>query len=140
MSTARILKEQVSVLGQFSDERLERLVSGSEKATFEAGQAILRQGDEATHFGIILGGTVAASVEGDGGESRVLGRLEAGDTFNELSLMTGDTVLADFVAETRCEVLLVPVSLFQSVIVSEPSRHSSGKCSVQARSCAVRRS
>ena len=120
MSTARILKEQVSVLGQFSEDRLERLVSGSEKASFEAGKAILRQGDEATHFGIVLSGTVAASVNGDGGARRILGHLKAGDTFNEMALMTGDAVLADFVTESRCEVLLVPVSLFQSVIVSEP--------------------
>jgi acetate kinase len=29
-------------------------------------------------------------------------------------------VQADFIAETRCEVLFIPVSLFQSVIVAEP--------------------
>ena len=121
VSTARILKEHVSVLRQFSDERLEQLVKGSREASFEAGRAILHQGDEATHLGIVLSGTVAASVNGDGGARQVLGRLNAGDTFNEMALMTGDTVLADFVAESRCEVLLVPVSLFQSVIVSEPS-------------------
>ena len=46
--------------------------------------------------------------------------MKAGDTFNEMALMTGDTVLADFIAESRCEVLLIPVSLFQSVIVAEP--------------------
>ncbi len=34
--------------------------------------------------------------------------------------MTGDAVLADFIAESRCEVLFIPVSLFQSVIVAEP--------------------
>ena len=49
-----------------------------------------------------------------------LGQLKAGDTFNEMALMTGDAVLADFIAESRCEVLLIPVSLFQSVIVAEP--------------------
>ena len=37
-----------------------------------------------------------------------------------MALMTGDAVLADFIAESRCEVLLIPVSLFQSVIVAEP--------------------
>ena len=34
--------------------------------------------------------------------------------------MTGDPLLADFIAESRCDVLLIPVSLFQSVIVAEP--------------------
>src|SRR4030095_7574094 len=32
----------------------------------------------------------------------------------------GQPLLADFVAKSPCEVLLVPVSLFQSLIVAEP--------------------
>src|SRR5262249_61366590 len=87
---------------------------------FAAGETIVLQGDEATHFGVVLSGTVRAGVLGEGAGRQPLGRLEAGDTFNELALMTGDAVLADFVAESRCEVLLIPASLFQSVIVAEP--------------------
>src|SRR5262249_32099416 len=66
-------------------------------------------------------GTIHASVLGDGAMRQSLGRLKAGDTFNELALMTGNAVAADFIAESRCEVLLIPVSLFQSVIVAEPA-------------------
>ena len=50
-----------------------------------------------------------------------LGQLKAGDTFNEMALMTGEAVPADFIAESRCELLLIPVALFQSVIVAEPA-------------------
>ena len=41
--------------------------------------------------------------------------------------MTGNPLLADFIAESHCEVLLIPVSLFQSIIVAEPGavRHIS---------------
>ena len=46
--------------------------------------------------------------------------MKAGDTFGEMALMTGNPLLADFIAESRCEVLLIPVSLFQSIIVAEP--------------------
>ena len=49
-----------------------------------------------------------------------LEQLKAGDTFGEMALMTGDAVVADFIAESRCEVMLIPVSLFQSVILAEP--------------------
>src|SRR5262249_17903566 len=73
-----------------------------------------------THFGVVLSGTVNASVGGDGAGRQSLGHLSAGDTFNELALMTGEPVAADFIAESRCEILLIPVSLFQSVIVAEP--------------------
>ena len=98
-----------------------------------------------THFGGIDNGDAAAALDfnrfvgtdercrvlieadanrerivGEGGERQLLGQLKAGDTFGELSLMTGDAMLADFIAESRCEVMLIPVSLFQSVIVAEP--------------------
>jgi len=120
MSTADFLKQQVSVFKDFSKERLEQLVDGSRVASFEANEAIAHCGEEATHFGVVLNGTVTASVLGEDGTRQPLGQLKAGDTFGEAALMTGNPLLADFIAETRCEVLLIPVSLFQSVIVAEP--------------------
>jgi acetate kinase len=117
---ASFLKDAVKPFRDFSADRLQTLVDGSHAASFEANEAIMRLGAEATHFGLVLRGTVSVSALGDGGTRQALGRLEAGDTFNEMALMTGDTVVADFIAATRCEVLLIPVSLFQSVIVAEP--------------------
>jgi len=76
----------------------------------------MHRGDEATHFGVVLNGEVVA-----GSDGQMLGELKAGDTFGELSLMSGQPLLADFVAKSPCEVLLIPVSLFQSIIVAEPS-------------------
>ena len=120
MNTTDFLKRQVGVFKDFSDERLKQLVNGSRVASFEANEAIAHCGAEATHFGVVLYGMVAASVIGDGGARQLLGQLKAGDTFGEMALMTGDAVLADLIAESRCDVLLIPVSLFQSVIVAEP--------------------
>src|SRR5262249_47447686 len=118
---ASFLKDKVSPFRDISAERLQPLVEGSRARSFEAGETIMHQGDEATHFGVVLSGTVHASALGDGDARQSLGRLQAGDTFNEPALMTGGPVVADLVAESRCEVLLIPVSLFQSVIVAEPA-------------------
>jgi acetate kinase len=117
---ASFLKDSVSPFRDLSAERLQSLVEGSRVGSFEAGEPVMHQGDEATHFGVVLSGTIHVSVVGDGATRQSLGRLKAGDTFNELALMTGDTVVADFIGESHCEVLLIPVSLFQSVIVAEP--------------------
>ncbi|HSI14862.1 MAG TPA: acetate/propionate family kinase [Chthoniobacter sp.] len=117
---APFLKEKAGLFRDFSVERLQALVDGSRTGSFEASEAIMHAGMEATHLGAILNGTVNVSALGDGGARQSLARLQAGDTFNEMALMTGDTVIADFIAESRCEVLLIPVSLFQSVIVAEP--------------------
>src|SRR6516162_2284421 len=118
--TFDFLKQRVGVFKEFSDDRLRQLVNGSRRASFEANEAIAHHGAEATHFGVVLSGTVSASVLGNGGARQALGQLKAGDTFGEMALMTGDAMPADLIAESSCEVLLIPVSLFQSVIVAEP--------------------
>jgi acetate kinase len=117
---ASFLKDKVSPFRDISTERLQPLVEGSRVGSFEASETIMHQGDEATHFGVVLSGAIHASVLGDSATRQSLGRLNPGDTFNELAIMTGDAVVADFIAESRCEVLLIPVSLFQSVIVAAP--------------------
>src|ERR1700745_288012 len=126
METAGFIKERVGLFKDFTTERIKELVDGSVIRSFESNEAIAHQGAEATHFGVILSGTVAASAVIDGAR-QPLGQLKAGDTFGEASLMSGNPLLADFIAESPCEVLLIPVSLFQSLIVSEPGtvRHIS---------------
>ena len=126
MDVTGFIKERVDLFKDFTAERIKQLVDGSLVRSFETNEAIAHQGAEATHFGVVLSGTVAASAVTDGTRQR-LGQLKAGDTFAEAALMTGNPLLADFIAESHCEVLLIPVSLFQSIIVAEPGavRHIS---------------
>jgi acetate kinase len=120
MQNANFLKQRVALFRDFPANRLQQLVEGSRVRTFEPGELIARQGDEAAHLGVVMSGSLSASASDENGSSTLLGQLQAGDTFGEMALMTGDAVLADFKAETRSEVMLVPVSLFQSIIVVEP--------------------
>lgn len=119
-NTRDFLKERSELFKKFSDDRLQQLVEGSRVRSFESNEAIVHQGAEASHLGVVLSGTVAASMSGNGSGRQLLGELKAGDTFGEAALMTGQPQLLDFIAESRCEVLLIPVSLFQSIIVAEP--------------------
>jgi acetate kinase len=119
VDAAGFIKEHVGLFKDFSADRIKELVGGSVVRSFERNEAIAHQGSEATQFGVILSGTVAASAVIDGAR-QPLGQLKAGDTFGEAALMTGNPLLADFIAESPCEVLLIPVSLFQSIIVAEP--------------------
>ena len=119
MDTAGFIKERVGLFKDFTAERIKQLVDGSFVRSFEANEAIAHQGAEATHFGVVLSGTVGASAVTNG-TRQPLGQLKDGDTFAEAALMTGNPLLADFIAESHCEVLLIPVSLFQSIIVAQP--------------------
>ena len=98
VDTFDFLKQRVDVFKEFSADRLRQLVKGSRRASFETNEAIAHHGAEATHFGVVLSGTIAVSVLGDGGVRQVLGKLNGGDTFGEMALMTGDTMPADFIA------------------------------------------
>lgn len=120
MNVAGFLEQRVGVFKDFSADSLRELVAGSRVRSFEPNEAVAHSGEPATHFGVVLAGTIAASMPGEAGARQSLGRLNAGDTFGEAALMTGNPLLADFVAESHCEVLLIPVSLFQSVIVAHP--------------------
>jgi acetate kinase len=126
VDAAGFIKERIGLFKDLSADRIKELVDGSLSRSFEGNEAIAHQGAEATHFGVVLSGTVAASAETNG-TRQALGQLKAGDTFAEAALMTGNPLLADFIAESHCEVLLIPVSLFQSIIVAEPGavRHIS---------------
>ncbi len=115
MDTLGFIKERVGLFKNFSADRLKELVEGSRVRSFEAKEAIMHRGGEATHFGVVLSGEIVAGTNG-----QTLGELGAGETFGELSLMSGQPLLADFVAKSPCEVMLIPVSLFQSLIVAEP--------------------
>jgi acetate kinase len=119
VDTAGFIKERVGLFKDFSDERIKELVNGSVVRSFEANEAIAYQGGEATHFGVVLSGTVAASAVTEG-KRQLLGQLKTGETFGEGALMTGDPLIADLIAESHCEVLLIPVSLFQSIVVAQP--------------------
>ena len=119
MDTGTFIKERVGLFKDFTEERIKELVDGSAVRSFEANEAIAHQGAEATHLGVVLSGTVAISAA-TGGKRQSLGQLKAGETFGEGALMTGDPLVADFIAESHCEVLLIPVSLFQSIVVAEP--------------------
>jgi acetate kinase len=117
---AEFLKQRVTLFKDFSPERLEALVAGSAVRSLEASEIVAHQGGEVTHFGVVMSGSLVASAAGEGGVRQMLGKLQAGDTFGEAALMTGDPGVADVIADSSCQVLMIPVALFQSVIVAEP--------------------
>jgi acetate kinase len=114
------LKNNVALLAEFSDVQREELADGSRVEIFEPRQTIVHAGDEVHFLGVVLEGTVAAFAHSANGEPHLLGKVAPGETFCEMGLMTGDPAMADLVAETRCRVMLVPITLFQSHIMAAP--------------------
>jgi eukaryotic-like serine/threonine-protein kinase len=83
-------------------ERAMRAGVWLEARTYAAGDTVVRQGEEGDEAYVILAGACEARV----GE-RVVARMEAGDTFGELSLLTGEPRAADVVATAPLQVQVV---------------------------------
>ena len=121
MNVPDFLRKHVSLFQDLSAECLQELATGSRVTAYEANEAIAHCGDDVSHLSVVLSGSVCASAVGEAGNRKALGRLEAGGTFGELALMTGDKLLADFIAETPSQVLRIPVWFIQSRIMSQPA-------------------
>jgi acetate kinase len=123
MNGSKVLEFLTNNTGLFKDfpaERVRELVGGSTLSTFEPNEAIIEFGEEGRFLGILLEGEAAVSVTDDGGEKHDIGVLKAGDIFGEMSLMTGDKTMADVIALTRCTALLIPQSLFSTILATHP--------------------
>jgi len=90
-------------LALFSDldrPQLQAVAHTMSEESFPAGQRILRQGFSGGGFFVILGGEVTVRV--DGADVATLGK---GDFFGEISLLLGESPVADIVALTPVQAL-----------------------------------
>ena len=96
----------LSRLALFADlqgPQLQAVAEMMDEESFPAGARVMRVGISGGGFYVITDGEAAVLIDG---QDRV--RLHAGDFFGEISILTGDPVVADVVAasdELRCGVL-----------------------------------
>ena len=118
------LKSQVGLFKLISDKHIETIAQGSQVRTYEVNEAIVRFGEDANFYGVLMEGTLSVSVVGEGGLRKEIGQLKPGETFGEMALMSGDKNMADFIALMPSRVLRIPIALIQSVIFTEPAAMS----------------
>jgi CRP/FNR family transcriptional regulator, cyclic AMP receptor protein len=84
--------------------QLQAVAEMMEEESFAKGAKVVRTGISGSGFYVITDGEAAVMVNGQD----LLTHLRAGDFFGELSILTGEAVVADVVAvsyELRCAVL-----------------------------------
>ncbi len=109
----------VPLLSHFTPAQRKELANGSEIREFNAGDTVLRSGDEVHFLGVILEGSIQAHLPSEDGASVLLGELALGETFGELALLSGDAALADLKAASfPTRVMFIPLSLFQTCIMA----------------------
>jgi CRP-like cAMP-binding protein len=82
-----------------------------------AGQAIIRQGDDADRFYVIVEGQVEVTqVPADGGAARVLRRMGEGESFGEIGLLSGVPRTASVTALTPGRLLVLDRETFLGLV------------------------
>jgi len=107
---ARVLQGN-EVLREIEAEKLADLLAAAEYRVFGAGETIIREGDEGDYFYHVYSGAVNVLKQG-----QVIARLQAGDFFGEISLVTGERINATVEADVESVVILVSSARFKQVV------------------------
>ena len=112
-------KNSIREAAVFDGAALASLEQKLERATtmrFEAGKAIMNEGDTGTSMYIVLDGRVAISIKG-----KVFEHLGAGGTFGEMALVDQSPRTASATAETECSLLAINRAALLALVKNEPA-------------------
>ena len=90
---------------------LREVFAAAEERSFQAGDALVKQGDPAEGLLILLEGTAHALLRGEDGD-RCIGRFASGDIVGEMALVTREARSANVIADSSVRALLVPTDAF----------------------------
>lgn len=112
------LIDSIAGFGLFADltsPQLEGVVHTFEEMAYADGERILRQGLSGSGFHVIIDGEAAVVV--DGTERARLGR---GDFFGEVSILLGESPIADIVATRPMRCLVLAGPQVEAFLVAHP--------------------
>ena len=88
-----------------------KLLDEVDYKVFGGGETIIREGEDSEFFSHIYAGAVNVVKDG-----RVVARLQAGDFFGEISLVTGEKTGATVVADRESVIIMVSSARFKQII------------------------
>lgn len=105
----------LTIFADLSRPELERVAHALEERYFAQDERVLREGISGSAFYIVLEGE--AAVVRNGSRVSTLGR---GDFFGEISVLLGETPVADIVATRPLRCLMLPGRLLQEFLQTNP--------------------
>src|SRR5262249_33948482 len=80
----------VDFFRMLSDDQRRRLAEASKVHLYGTGEPVVRQGEASSQMFIVQSGEVVVQSEGNGAGTIELARLQEGEFFGEMALMTGE--------------------------------------------------
>lgn len=93
------------LFSDFSRDELIEVIRGIALRSFAPGGIVMTEGEEGDSLFILTTGMVRAFVKNQAGHNVEVRRMEEGEFFGEISLLTGKPRTATITAATRCELL-----------------------------------
>src|SRR3954447_24037949 len=116
------------------DDAVRRLVADSfEPVRYPFGAVIVREGDDADAFYLLVTGNARVVKRGEGGEEVPLYVLRPGDSFGEIALLEDTTRIATVRASAEVEALRLDRALFASLVRTNPERREAFELSARRR-------
>jgi len=104
-----------ALFADLTTPQLQAVAHTFEEQWYPEGERVLRQGLSGSGFYVILDGT--CSIQVDGQERAVLSR---GDFFGEVSILLGESPVADVVAVGPLRCLVLPASGVEAFLIGHP--------------------
>ena len=114
------LLSQVDLFSNLHESHRSYLAKCTGTTRYQAGDVIIRQGDEGTHLSIIVSGRVEVRRERPGRDTLVLDELGPGQFFGEMALLDARPRTATVVALEDTECLELYKWLFRVELESHP--------------------
>ena len=116
-SNAKVdLLKQVPLFAGCSKKELEALAGIADEIDLQDGSVLTREGQPGREFFVLVEGTVDVT---QGGEA--IAKLDAGDWFGEIALLTKATRTATVTAASPVRVLVVTDRAFRQVLETTPT-------------------
>jgi CRP-like cAMP-binding protein len=111
---------RVRFLAPLDDDSLREVASAARRGRWSKGERMVTELESGADVFVVLRGEAEVSLEGQGGEKEVLGRLGPGEAFGEMSSLTGELRSATVVALGDVEALVVPDDVFDDLRARRP--------------------
>jgi len=120
MDDSRALLHDLPLLTFLPTDVRELVVDSFVPASFAFGSPIVREGDQADAFYVLVSGRARVIKAGQGGEEVSLNVLRPGDSFGEMALLDSTTRAATVRASSDVEVFRLDKSVFNALVESNP--------------------
>ncbi len=112
---------RVPLLGLLDAGHIGKLAETARVKEFPAGIAIVNEGEPGESLYVVVAGILEVSLRGEDATARTVARLEPGDVFGEMSLLTGQPRSATVTAASPVILVEIDKAHLEPIFATEPA-------------------